>query len=205
MELLDRHVFPHINDLVLGRRVQALRQQVARQARGRVLEIGAGTGLNFLHYPSGTEVVAIERAEGMRVRAIERARQPEVRARVRVVDGDAQALAHDAGSFDTVVSTFVLCSVPDLQRCLSEARRVLAPGGALIVVEHVRSPEPRTARWQDRVRPFWQTVLGGCDPTRDIARAIESAGFDTQALSRIELPLPWLAKPGIAGAMARSS
>ncbi len=205
MDLLDRHVFPLINDLVLGRRVHALRRDLASRASGRVLEIGAGTGLNFEHYPTGVEVVAVERAEGMRHRASERARSRDVRAEVRVIDGDAQKLALDSDSFDTVVSTFVLCSVPDLARCLQEARRVLKPNGTLCVVEHVRSPDQQTARWQDRVRPVWQTVFGGCDPTRDIAGALERAGFDIEALSRIELPLPWLAKPGIAGALPLSA
>ena len=78
---------------------------------------------------------------------------------------------------------------------------MLKPNGTLCVVEHVRSPDQGTARWQDRVRPLWQTVFGGCDPTRDIARALENAGFDTQGISRIELPLPWRAKPGIAGVL----
>lgn len=199
MELLDRHLFPRINDFVLGERVRDLRREVARLARGRVLEIGAGTGLNFEHYPRGVEVVAVERAPGMRLSALKRAEAVE--ARVQVVDGDAQALAFDASSFDMVVSTFVLCSVPDLARCLGEARRVLKPNGSLSLVEHVRSADPHTARWQDRVRPFWQTLLGGCDPTRDIGRALEKAGFRTADLSRIDLPLPWLAKPGIVGLM----
>ncbi|MBL8743389.1 MAG: class I SAM-dependent methyltransferase, partial [Myxococcales bacterium] len=103
MELLDRHLFPRINDFVLGERVRDLRREVARLARGRVLEIGAGTGLNFEHYPRGVEVVAVERAPGMRLSALKRAEAVE--ARVQVVDGDAQALAFDASSFDMVVST----------------------------------------------------------------------------------------------------
>jgi len=202
MEFLDRHVFPHINDLVLGRQVAALRSEIAGAASGRVLEIGAGTGLNFDAYKAGVEVVAIELAEGMRRRAIERSRRPGLRAAVSVLDGDARSLPFDAGSFDSVVSTFVLCSVRKLDICLAEARRVLRPNGKLCLVEHVRSPNAATARWQDRVRPLWQTLLGGCDPTRDIGRALEVAGFDVSALSRIELPLPWLAKPGISGVLA---
>jgi len=202
MEFLDRHVFPHINDLVLGRQVAALRSEIAGAASGRVLEIGAGTGLNFKSYKAGVEVVAIEPAEGMRGRAVERSRSKGLQAAVSVLDGDAGALPFDAGSFDSVVSTFVLCSVRKLDVCLAEARRVLRPNGKLCLVEHVRSPNARTARWQDRVRPLWQTLLGGCDPTRDIGRALEAAGFDISALLRIELPLPWLAKPGISGVLA---
>ncbi len=100
-----------------------------------------------------------------------------------------------------MVSTFVLCSVPKLEQCLAEARRVLVPGGTLCVVEHVRSRRPRTARWQDRARPIWQTVFGGCDPTRDLAAALARSGFDTGPLAHIDLPLPWLAKPGIVGVL----
>lgn len=204
MELLDRHVFPRINDVVLGPRVDPLRRAVAARARGRVLEIGAGTGLNFALYPESVEVVAVERAPGMRERATSRARHADVRARVTVVDGNAQALAFDAASFDTVVSTFVLCSVPKLARALGEARRVLKPGGTFALVEHVRSPEARTARWQARIRPVWQTVFGGCDPTRDVAAELARAGFDTTELERVNLPLPWLAKPGVVGVARRT-
>lgn len=199
MDLLDRYVFPRINDAVLGAHVEPLRREVVARARGRVLEIGAGTGLNFALYPAGVEVVAVERAPGMRARATARAGAGDVRASVRVIDGNAQELAFDAASFDTVVSTFVLCSVPKLEACLAETRRVLKPGGTFALVEHVRSREAGTARWQDRVRPVWQTVLGGCDPTRDVAAALEHAGFDTSEVARVDLPLPWLAKPGIVG------
>jgi SAM-dependent methyltransferase len=203
MQLLDRYVFPHINDFVLGKSVVDLRRRVAGAAEGHVLEIGAGTGLNFDSYRDGVSVVAIEPAEGMRLRAGARARGAGVRAQITVVDGNAQALPFDAAAFDAVVATFVLCSVRALDGALAEAHRVLRPGGRLHLVEHVKNPDPRIARWQDRGRPVWQTLLGGCDPTRDIAAALDHAGFDTGGLQRLDLPLPWLAKAGIIGSFER--
>jgi ubiquinone/menaquinone biosynthesis C-methylase UbiE len=104
-----------------------------------------------------------------------------------------------------VVLTFVLCSVKDLGAALAEVRRVLAPGGAVRLVEHVKSPDPSTAAWQARLRPIWMTLLGGCDPTRDIARDLERAGFDTSGLRPVDLPLPRLARAGVIGEAVREA
>ncbi len=197
--MLDRHVFPRLNDLVLGERVRPLRASVAGGAKGRTLEIGAGTGLNFALYRS-SEVVAIELNEGMRLRAVERARELEGSGpRIDVLDANAQSLPFDAASFDSVVSTFVFCSVRKLDVALAEIRRVLRPGGELRLVEHGISEDPLESRLQRRIRPVWQTVFGGCDPTRDIDAALRRAGFDTSGVHRTELPLPYLARPGVSG------
>lgn len=200
LTLLDRHVFPRINDVVLGANVAALRREVVSAARGRVLEIGAGTGLNFPLYVDA-EVVAIEPNEGMRQRASVRA--SEARSHVEVLDAKSEALPFDAGCFDTVVTTFVFCSVRDLETTLREVRRVLKPRGELRFVEHGLSDDRVEAKWQTRIEPIWRTVFGGCDPTRRIASAIENAGFDIGEVERVSLPLPYLARPGWKGVARR--
>jgi ubiquinone/menaquinone biosynthesis C-methylase UbiE len=203
VKLLDDIVFPWVNDLALGPAVDSLRARVAGEARGRVLEIGAGTGLNFRHYPRDAEVTAVEPAEAMFARAARRAQAGEVRAPIALQRGRASALDFDGASFDAVVVTFVLCSVKNLDAALREVRRVLRPGGTLHLIEHVVSPDRNVARFQRRVRPVWGVLLGGCDPTRDIAATIERAGFDTEGLRSVELPLPFVIRAGILGSAVR--
>jgi ubiquinone/menaquinone biosynthesis C-methylase UbiE len=197
MATLDREVFPWINDRVLGANVRHLRREIVSGARGQVLEIGAGTGLNFEHYEASS-VVAVEPNEGMRRRAEGRAREG-----VLVLDGRCEALPFPEASFDAVVSTFVFCSVRDLPASLREIRRVLRPGGVLRLVEHGASSDRLEGGLQRLVRPLWRTVLGGCDPTRDIHAALIEAGFDVAGVSRCDLPLPYLARPGFFGAATR--
>lgn len=196
-------VLPFVNDQALGERVAGVRAPIVGRARGRVLEIGAGTGLNFRHYTAGTEVVAIEPAGAMRHKAEKRAREPDVRARITLLDADATKLPFDAQSFDTVLATFVLCSIDGLERALAEIARVLAPGGELVLAEHVRSRSARVARWQDRVQPVWGVLLGGCRLDRDPIPALERAGLDPSGLEAFELPLPWIVRQGLRGVARR--
>jgi len=200
MASLGERIFPWINDFALGSKVEPLRSRVVGGARGRTLELGAGTGLNFPHYPAGVEVVAVEPAEGMRKRAEERARQGGLRARVEVVEGRAGSLPFDAGSFDTVVFTFVLCSVDGLDKALGEARRVLRSGGELRLAEHVLSGDKTLARVQRWLDPAWSFALGGCRLTRDVRQELERAGFDVGEIVDVELPLPLPARAGVWGA-----
>jgi SAM-dependent methyltransferase len=199
----DQNIFPRINDFALGPEVDSLRAAVAGGARGRILEIGAGTGLNACHYPEGAEVVAIEPSEGMRRRAHERLKSPKIRASIDLRDGRVEALPFDAASFDAVVITFVLCSVKNIDSALGEIRRVLRPGGELRLVEHVKSPEPGVARWQRRVRPVWMMLLGGCDLCRDTESDLKRADFNTEGLESIKLPMPKLARAGLLGSAIR--
>ena len=148
---------------------------------GDVLELGAGTGLNLAHYPSTViRLVLTEPDRHMRSKLVARlSGEPPAPVRVEVVDAVADRLPFDDGTFDAVVSTLVLCSVPDQAAALAEARRVLRPAGRLLFLEHVAAHDkPDRVKWQRRVEPVWKRVLGGCHLTRETLRAIESAGFD---------------------------
>ncbi len=192
-----------VHDWILGHRFDAIRSAVIREATGRVLEIGAGTGLNFASYAPGTHVTAIEPARALRARAIERSRGAGIRADVEVVDAFAEHLPFEPESFDHVVVTFVLCSVRDVGGALGEIHRVLRPGGSLLLAEHVVSPEPRTARCQRRAQPVWEHLFSGCSLVRDTRADLERAGFDASGVSAIVLPLPRIARAGIIGSALR--
>jgi len=164
--------------------------------RGRVLEVGAGTGLNFKLYPEGVEVVAIEPEPNMAGRAVRRAAETPVR--VRLVRAAAEGLPFRDGSFDAAVLSLVFCSVLDAKTAASELRRVLREGGEVRIYEHVRSENPRHARWQDWVTPIWRRINAGCRPNRDTAARLRAAGFDVE-VRRIPIGPPSPARPHILG------
>lgn len=179
-----------------------LRERVVADAQGSVIEIGAGTGLNLGHYRKADRVVLAEPSAPMRRRlrrAIEASDTP-----VTVVDAPADALPYPDASFDTAVSTLVLCTVPDLVAALAEVRRVLKPGGEFRFLEHVRAADPNLVRWQERVDPVWTWVNVGCHVTRDIAAAIADAGFEIDEIEHFDAPEPIpVVKPHILGRAQR--
>lgn len=153
------------------------RREALAGLSGRVIEVGAGNGLNFRHYPAEvTEVLAVEPEPYLRSRAVEAARSAPVP--VRVVEGTAEDLPAAEDEFDAAVSSLVLCSVADPAAALAELRRVLRPGGELRVYEHVLSEDPGRARRQHRLARMWPRFAGGCHPNRDTPAAIEAAGFE---------------------------
>ncbi|HEU4382383.1 MAG TPA: class I SAM-dependent methyltransferase [Anaeromyxobacteraceae bacterium] len=156
------------------------RRWLAGGARGRVLDLGCGTGRDLPLYSAGVRTVAVD-PHPQNLRAARR-RAP----RVPLVQGRAEALPFKDGAFDTVVSGLVLCSVADPALALNEVRRVLAPGGALRMLEHVRSRHRAWGRVQDLVQPAWTRFAGGCHPNRDTERAVEAAGFAIEADGRRE-------------------
>ncbi len=170
------------------------REETAGGARGRVLEVGAGTGANLALYADGTDVVALEPDPHMlrelRTRAAGRP--------VRILRGSAQALPFGDGSFDTVVISLVLCSVADPDGAVRELRRVLGPGGRLRFYEHVRSEDPRLARRQDRWERAWGWFSGGCHPNRDTLATLRAGGFEVTARGW-SMPRAWIAAPHIVG------
>ena len=152
----------------------ARRRQLLADARGRVIEVGAGTGLNLEHYPDGIAELVLVEPEPAMARKLEQ-RLRELGRAARIVEASAEALPYPDGSFDTVVCTLVLCSVDDPSRALTELRRVLRPDGSLLFLEHVRSQDPRTARLQDRINPVWRFISNGCNCNRSTLSVIEGA------------------------------
>jgi len=178
--------------------LRALRQGLLADASGRVLEIGAGTGANLALYGSIDSLVATEPYTPM-LRRLQRAADERM-PRAQVVQAPAEDLPFDDASFDTVVSTLVLCGVDDQARALAEARRVLRPGGRLLFLEHVRSDDPGLARFQDRVNWLNRLVVQ-CDCNRPTLAAIEATGFEIARLERTTMPkAPKFDRPLIVGA-----
>lgn len=174
------------------------RARLVGGAKGEVLEVGAGTGHNLSLYDSAERLVALEPEPDMRARAERRARRANVP--VEVVDGDAMALPFPDGSFDTVVMSLVLCTIPDPARALHEARRVLRPGGSLRFYEHVRSDDPRLAARQDRWCRPWRWFGRGCHPNRRTVDLIDAAGFRVQEIEEYDLEgLPSIVAPHALG------
>ncbi|MFJ8649290.1 class I SAM-dependent methyltransferase [Streptomyces sp. NPDC093546] len=168
--------------------VAACRDELLAGLSGRVIEIGAGNGLNFAHYPGAvSEVVAIEPERRLRQLAVSAALRSDVP--VDVVPGVAEALPVKSEAFDAAVASLVLCTVRDLPRALAELRRVLRPGGELRFFEHGRAEGRALATAQRALdRTVWPTLFGGCHTARDPLAAIEAAGFEVVTHRRFRLP-----------------
>ena len=175
------------------------RQALISQARGHVLEIGGGTGANLPFYGDGVETLTLTEPEAPMVRRLER-RLRESSPTPLLLRAPAEDLPFEDESFDVAVSTLVLCTVDDQPRALRELRRVLKPGGRLLFIEHVRSDQPRLARWQDRLNGVQLRLGHGCNcnrPTLDIVRA---AGFTVTGLEHCELKrVPPFLRPLVIG------
>jgi ubiquinone/menaquinone biosynthesis C-methylase UbiE len=167
------------------------RDELLAGLSGRVIEVGAGAGSNFAHYPVAVEdVVAVEPEPYLRKQA--RAAAARAHLRIEVLDGVADQLPADDASFDGAVASLVLCSVPDQARALAELHRVLRPGSELRFYEHVRSDRPALALSQKAVdRMFWPRAFGGCHTARDTPAAIAGAGFELERVRRMWVnPVP---------------
>ncbi len=190
MGIYAKYVLPRVLDLAMRKTdLTPIRAAWVSQARGEVLELGMGSGLNLPFYS----------AEVSRVRGVEPSLEMQRLARKRLkVDRPVEFLSQSAedmlpladASMDTVVSTWTLCSIPDASRALREARRVLRPDGRFIFVEHGRSPDAGVVGWQHRLNPVWNRVAGGCNLDRNIVELIEGAGFSITELKTEYLPGP---------------
>ena len=178
--LYDAFMLPQEALLGVGRQ----RQRLVAGAQGRVLEIGFGTGLNLRHYPPLDHLLASEPDPNMRRRAAERVARVAPPFCVELLDAPAEALPIDDHTVDTVVSCLVLCTVGDVRTALAEARRVLAPGGRLLLLEHVRWASPAVTWLQHAATPVWRNLAGGCHLDRRSAEAVEAAGFTFEHLWR---------------------
>jgi ubiquinone/menaquinone biosynthesis C-methylase UbiE len=185
-----RYILPGVLDLAMRQEVlRPYRARIAAAATGEVLEIGVGSGLNLpLYGREASSVIGIDPSPELLRRAVRRAAAAAVP--VALVEASAEALPMDDDAVDTVVTTWTLCTIPDVARALVQARRVLRPGGRLLFVEHGRAPEPRVARWQDRLDPLWSRIAGGCHLNRPIEALLRDAGFAIEAMSHPRLPGP---------------
>jgi ubiquinone/menaquinone biosynthesis C-methylase UbiE len=175
---------PRVQDLLM-RAMNDLRPDTVSLASGEVLEVGFGTALNLRYY--GSEVTKLTGLDPMTTEGvgavddrIAAASFPVERAALRA-DGE---LPFDAGRFDTVVTTWTLCSIPDTKAALAEMRRVLRPGGKYVFIEHGRSQSEGTARWQDRLNPLWLGLTGECNINRRIDQIVEAGGFELTSMDR---------------------
>jgi ubiquinone/menaquinone biosynthesis C-methylase UbiE len=178
MAFWTERILPRLVDRALQMpEINARRAEVCQGLHGRVLEIGFGSGLNLRYLPSELDrVLAVEPSELAWQLA-----QPRVAARsvpVERIGLDGEQVNLPEGSVDGVLSTFTLCTIPDVQSALAEVRRVLKPGGALHFLEHGRSPDPAVLRWQHRLHPVHSRLVGGCNLDRPIDELITSAGLE---------------------------
>jgi ubiquinone/menaquinone biosynthesis C-methylase UbiE len=175
--IYHRFVLPRLIDAAMrSKRLVPLRERQVAEARGRVLEIGIGSGHNLPFYRRDiAAVVGID--PSLELLTMARRHTAWLHFPVKLLHGPAEALPLEDRSVDSVVLTWTLCSVAEPGRVLAEARRVLQPGGALIFVEHGQAPEAGVRRWQDRLTPLWQKLAGGCHLNRPIEGLIAQAGF----------------------------
>jgi ubiquinone/menaquinone biosynthesis C-methylase UbiE len=200
------HVFAALYDRMNRRGEEQtmgrLRSERLANARGRTLEIGAGTGANVSYYPDDIdELILAEPFEPMRRRLERKLRESGSAA--SALDASAEALPLDDESVDTVVSTLVLCTVDFQDRALAEVARVLRPEGQLLFIEHVRSDSPRVARWQDRLATPWRHFAAGCRCNRDTIASITTAGFSTEHEDTHWKGVPPIVAPLVIGRAAK--
>lgn len=182
--------------------LREVRRRLLADAQGRVLEIGGGTGANLHLYGPEVESLTVTEPEQPMLRRLDR-KVREQAPLAKVLRARAEELPFADDSFDTVVSTLVLCGVDDQRQSLREVRRVLRPGGRFMFIEHVRSDEPKVARLQDRMNGL-NRFVARCDCNRATLAAIEAEGFEVTSLERTELPkVPQFVRPAIVGVATR--
>jgi ubiquinone/menaquinone biosynthesis C-methylase UbiE len=175
------------------------RQALIPRASGRVLEIGGGTGANLPFYGDGVKALTVTEPEEPMARRLKR-RMGEAARDVDFVAAPAERLPFDDGAFDTVVSTLVLCTVPDQPQAVRELHRVLRPGGTLLFIEHVRADGPRLARWQDRLNWLQRRVGHGCNCNRATLDTMRANGFAIDAVEHDSLAkAPPIVRPLVVG------
>ena len=182
MGLYGDNVLPRIVDVACGLKSgNPLRRRVCDRLEGSVVEIGFGSGLNTPFYPAAvTRVAAVEPADlawKLAGKRLEATSVPVERAGL-----DGQALPFPDDSFDSALSTWTMCTIPDIEAALAELKRVLRPGGRLSFVEHGLAPDEKVRRWQHRLEPVQKRLFGGCHLTRPVADLIRGAGFEISAL-----------------------
>lgn len=191
MRLYERFVLPYLLDFACGvKPVTRQRAKVVPLAHGKVLEIGIGTGLNMQHYDKARveKIWGLDPAMQMHRKAAQRIARASLD--VELLGLSAEEIPMKDGTFDSVVCTYTLCTIPDPLQALSEMRRVLKPGGRLIFCEHGKAPDESVQRWQDRLNPIWKPIAGGCNLNRRVPELLNQGGFDVQDMDSMYLPGP---------------
>lgn len=191
MNWYERHVLPHLLDFACGLKpMRRQREKVVPKARGVVLEIGMGTGLNLPHYRAEqiTSLTGLDPALALPDKA--RRRLAQTRLQVDLIAVGAEGIPLPDDSIDTVVMTYTLCTIPEPTAALAEIRRVLKPGGKLLFCEHAKAPDEAVRKWQNRLQPLWGPLAGGCHLNRDIESLLREAGFGFDELETRYLPGP---------------
>lgn len=187
----DRHLLPYLIDAACGvGPVTRQRAKIVPLARGRVLEIGIGTGLNLPHYDKTRVSALVGLDPGLQMHKLARRRAERAGLDVELLGLSAEKIPAGDASFDTVVVTFTLCTIPEPLPALREMRRVLKPGGQFIFCEHGAAPDASVRRWQDRLTPLWSKFAGGCHLNRDIPLLLNQAGLKSEDLATMYLPGP---------------
>ncbi|MBU0588805.1 MAG: class I SAM-dependent methyltransferase [Gammaproteobacteria bacterium] len=187
----DRFILPRALDIACGLpMIGRQRVLVVPLAQGRVLEIGVGTGLNMRYYDKArvSRITALDPA--LELHPLARERIAQAGLEVELLGLSAEQIPLPEASFDTVLMTYTLCTIPDPLAALREMRRVLAPGGRLLYCEHGRAPDASVRRWQERLQPLWGPLAGGCHLGRDIPALLKEAGFKLPDLHTRYLPGP---------------
>src|ERR1700682_3326254 len=178
--------------------LRAMRQELLSQCAGSVLELGAGTGLNVGYYDDGLARLVLTEPEPHMAAKL-RAAVTRARIAAEVIEAPAESLPFPDASFDTVVSTLVLCTVPAPDVVMREVRRVLKPGGRFLFIEHVRSDSPRLAGWQDRLRRLWSLLACGCQCNRNTLETIQRGLLTDQVRHDRIIGLTPLLRPLVRG------
>lgn len=201
----EERVVPRLVDRALrAPDIQALRARVCAGIAGDVLELGFGSGLNLPHLSRAVATLSAVEPSDLGWSMSEARRQASP-LHVERVGLDGQRLAASDASYDVVLCTFTLCTIPDVELALTEVRRVLRPAGTFHFLEHGLAPQPRVAAWQARLEPLQRRVAGGCHLTRDIAGLVRSADLEIVDLSAEYLPGPRITRPWSFGYLGRAT
>ncbi|GEP32410.1 phospholipid methyltransferase [Nocardioides szechwanensis] len=205
MGLWEERVVPRLVDRSLrSPEIGELRAAVCAGLHGEVLELGYGSGLNARYYPAAVSTISAVEPSDLAWRLSE-SRRAASRVPVVRVGLDGQRLEADDASYDAVLSTFTLCTIPDVARALAEVRRVLRTGGALHFVEHGLAPDPGVVVWQHRLEPVQRRLAGGCHLSRDIPALVRGAGLEIVELRSEYLPGPRVSRPWTFGYLGRAT